>query len=112
MACLPFFVGWVALWTLALAIISEFSHLISGFLWGATLVGANVFILAWSWWQIIEKKAIALAGAVIVVKYAIFGGFVYFVALQPRSVVVGFLLGFSTLIPTLIGLTLYQKRSV
>lgn len=92
--------------------LSESNQITAGFIVGSSVMGGNLLVLVWAWGRIIEKKAIALAATVIVVKYAIFGAIIYFVVTQPGLSTVGFLLGFSSMVPTLVGLVFFQKRSV
>ena len=98
--------------TALMASISPSERFTYSFALGSIVMGLNVLALVWTWGQIIDKKAIALAAVVIVLKYAILGAIIYIVVTQQSISITGFLIGFATVAPTLIGLALLQKRSV
>lgn len=50
---------------------------------GAMVVMASVGLMAWSVQRLFEKKSIALAGMVIVIKYLLLAVLIYWISLQP-----------------------------
>src|SRR5690606_27943129 len=74
--------------------------------WGALLMGLNLLALIWAWDRIFIKKSIALATGVIVLKYAFLGVLVYLTVVQQWADVLGFIIGLSTVLPTVLALSL------
>lgn len=75
---------------------------------GALLMTFNLGALTWTWGRLFEKKSIALAGAIIVIKYAIFGVILFWITRQTWIQVLWLLAGVITIIPTAL---LYSLRS-
>jgi hypothetical protein len=74
---------------------------------GGALAGANLSLLVWTLNRLLQKKSIALAATVIVIKYAaLIGIFVFLYSIGWR-IDFGFALGLSAMFPTL-GYLAYQ----
>ena len=64
------------------------------------IVGVNLGIIAWSLSKIFQKKSIALAVTVIVIKYAVLLGLFVYLYKSGWQVDAGFITGLSSLFPT------------
>lgn len=70
--------------TLALILLSSVVSAIGGVQLGASfavgmgLMGANLLLLAWFWGRIVAKKSFALTSGIIVVKYTVLLGAIFF----------------------------------
>ncbi len=71
----------------------------------------NWMILFWSWRQIFKKKLIALSIVIIVSKYAILGVFLFYIVSSSIFDIKGFLIGLSTILPTVIGYAWMVEKS-
>lgn len=76
---------------------------------GAVLVTVSLVLLTWAWHLILSKKLIALAVSVIVFKYAIFGTIIYIVITKAWVDGVWFVVGVSTLLPTVLLFAIWQN---
>lgn len=70
-------------------------------LFGGILIGLNLAIIAWTFGKIIQKKSVGLAVTVIVMKYAVLIGLFILLYLMEWQIDFGFVLGLSTMLPTL-----------
>ena len=79
---------------------------------GAGLMLFNVVVLGWSWRRLMAKKSIAWTVGIIVIKYAVLLGSLYYLSqtewLRPLGVVVGV---FSFMIAALIFAAIEQKET-
>jgi hypothetical protein len=66
----------------------------------SVIVGANLGIIAWCLGKIFQKKSIALAVTVIVIKYAVLLGLFVYLYKSGWQVDAGFITGLSSLFPT------------
>lgn len=87
------------------------THQIISALLGSSLVGLNLFILAWGWHRIFFKKRVALAASVIVFKYAILVGIIYYVVTGQKADLIWFTGGLVSVAPSIIGLALTVNES-
>jgi predicted Kef-type K+ transport protein len=62
---------------------------------------SNFLVIYWSFQKILEKKSVALATAVIVIKYAVLIGILTVLYLLGWRVNIGFALGLSVMFPVL-----------
>ena len=68
------------------------------YLYGSGLILLNLCAKKWLWSRIVKKKLIALTAIVIVIKYAIFGGIIYYLLKDQQTQVIWLLGGLSTLL--------------
>lgn len=68
---------------------------------GALLTTGNLGLLAWTWTRLFDKKSIAWAGAIIVTKYAILVGILYWILQQRWIQGMWFMAGVVTFVPTM-----------
>lgn len=87
----------------------EMLHLVS-FLAGSMLMTASIGVMAWTLHLLFLKKSIALIGGLIVVKYGILGAIIFWVTRQPVFVTVWFAAGLGLLLPSVLLLTIWEKR--
>jgi hypothetical protein len=69
---------------------------------GAALSGAHLLIMIWCWQQIFNKKSVALAGSVIVIKYAVLGVIVFKVLTQRWLDALPFVAGLGAVVASII----------
>lgn len=80
---------------------------------GATIVTANLALLAWSSWRLLAKKSIAWTVLIIVIKYAVLLGSVVYFARASWFSSLGAGLGIASfVIAALIGAVLLKKEKV
>ena len=89
----------VALITLPLALLSSPQQAVNALLGGA-LIGLNITVIVWSMKRIMLKKSIALAGFVIVIKYAAFIAILMALYSSGWRAGFGFVMGLSSALPT------------
>ena len=77
---------------------------------GALLVFLNLALSAWLWALILKKKLIALSVLIIVFKYSIFGSIIYFLLKSDWLNAILFLVGLSTLVPSVILSRIIDRR--
>lgn len=87
-------------------------HQVLSFVAGWFLVLLNLLLLALIGFLFLRKKLIALAGPLIVIKYAILGLFIYRLMLEPWAVPTFFLAGVATLLATVSIQALQRKNGV
>lgn len=85
-------------------------HQLTGAILGAALMGINLLTIVWVWQRIFQKKSIALAASVIVIKYAILGAIIYFVLKDGKIDPIRFIVGLSSILPTMIFFGLSYKN--
>lgn len=101
-----------------LALWAVFSPLVArGFAVGAGLSAVNLIGLTYAWPRLLEKKSIALPMAVVVSKFALSLGVIYWVTrstntwFESGGAMIGFLIGLGTIIPaTLVGTAVAIKN--
>ena len=86
----------------AILLVTNASQEALSFLFGSTLMLANVAVLAVVWWHILNKKLIALAVSIIVLKYAFIAILLMKVLSRPDVSTIWFCLGLATLLPTVV----------
>lgn len=69
---------------------------------GSVLMTMNLAVLVETWRRIFLKKSIALAVTAIVFKYAILGTIIYLIVTSGRVQLSGFLIGLTTVLPTIV----------
>jgi F0F1-type ATP synthase assembly protein I len=89
----------VLILALPLCIISPMQQGVNCLLGGA-LIGLNITTIVWSMKQIFVKKSIAMAGFVIVIKYAAFIAILMALYASGWRANFGFILGLSAALPT------------
>lgn len=77
---------------------------------GCGLIAVNLPAVIWSWSRIFQKKSIALAVSVIVFKYAILGVIIYLVTSRPELDGMSFLIGLTSIVPTMLIFTLQNAN--
>lgn len=79
---------------------------------GEVLVGFNLLVLIWAWRRIFERKGLALAAGVIVLKYAILISSMHWLIGQKIVSAFGFLIGCGVLLIVLMLLSYdYSKQN-
>ena len=79
-------------------------------IWGAAIAGSQVAMLMWLGHRILHKKGVALTLLVSVFKYGILLG-IFILAFQGQiKITQGFLLGFLTVVPSLLGLMALKPK--
>jgi hypothetical protein len=68
---------------------------------GAAVTTGNMGILAWTWSRLFAKKSIALAGAIIVTKYAILVAILYWILQQSWVQGIWLMTGIISFLPTM-----------
>jgi hypothetical protein len=85
-------------------------HQAAGCVLAGTLMGTNLAIIAWALKNIFQKKSVALAVTVIVIKYAaLLGLFILFYSVG-WQINFGFIVGAASIFPT-VGIVAYQHYS-
>ena len=69
---------------------------------GASLILVNISLLAWTWSKILNKKLVALAVSIIVIKYAIYAVIIYKIVSLAYINKTWFVLGLGTLMPSVL----------
>lgn len=85
-------------------------QLAASFAMGAGLMLANLGALAWSSWRMLTKKPIALTVAVIVIKYALLLGSVFYFARTSWFDSIGAGLGIASFMLAILGSALIAKK--
>lgn len=89
------------------------THHIVQFAIGALLAGANLLVVLWSAQQLLLKKPIALLVTVSVIKYGLLITLAIYAIAARWTMSVGFLIGISTLLPSLVVLAyLINKNGI
>ena len=78
---------------------------------GGAIVNLNLMAISWAWKQILEKKLVALAVSLIVIKYAFIAGVLYVFVEQSWFKGLAFGAGIGSFIVVLAGLTLFSRKS-
>ncbi|MCB0356315.1 MAG: hypothetical protein KDD40_04870 [Bdellovibrionales bacterium] len=78
---------------------------------GEIVVGFNLLALIWAWQRIFSGKGLALAGGVIVFKYAILIASIYWLITQEKVSAFGFLIGCGVLILVMGAVAYDYKKS-
>lgn len=86
-------------------------HNLLSLMLGCGVIGLNLPLVFWSWGRIFRKKSIALAGSVIVFKYAILGVIIYLVTSRPELDGGSFLIGLTSIVPTMVVFTLRNAKN-
>lgn len=97
---------------IAVGSLADSQHKLASFAAGWFLVLLNLVLLALIGFLLLRKKLIALAGPVIVIKYAILGIFIYRLMLEPWADAVFFLVGVATLLVTVSIQALQRQNGV
>lgn len=67
---------------------------------GAAIMTLNMALLGWTWTRIMTKKSVALASAIIVIKYAFFVAILVWIAAQSWVQGIWLMAGVVTFLPT------------
>jgi hypothetical protein len=78
---------------------------------GATLITVNMGLLGWAWTRIMDKKSVALAATVIVIKYAFFVALLVWLAAQSWVQGLWLMAGVITFVPTTL-IFAYRERDL
>ncbi len=79
---------------------------------GAVVAGCHLGLTVWCWQRVLNKKSIALTGAVIVSKYAILGALIYRVMTGHVFSSSWFLIGFGIVVMTAVLTGLSKPKEV
>jgi hypothetical protein len=82
----------------------------ASFLMGSALMVVNVLLLAWTWWRILTQKRIAWTLLVIVIKYAVLLGTIYYFTRAGWFNSLGFGLGIVSFVVAALGLGLLLEK--
>lgn len=82
----------------------------ASFALGSGLMLANVLLLAWTWWRILTQKRIAWTLLVIVIKYAVLLGAIFYFARSGWFNSVGVGLGIVSFVVAALGLGLLSDK--
>jgi hypothetical protein len=69
---------------------------------GALIAGCHLSLTIWCWQRVLNKKSIALTGAIIVSKYAILGALIYKILTGRLLNSSWFLIGFGIVVMTVV----------
>lgn len=79
---------------------------------GAGVISASIGLMIWAFQRIFEKKSVALAGLVIVIKYALLAVVIYWIAKQGWADLAWLSLGVGSVVFTAIVYTLTTKNEL
>lgn len=78
---------------------------------GAMVVNVNLVAISWAWNLVLEKKLIALAVSIIVIKYALIAGLLYIFVGQSWFKALAFGAGVASFMIVLAGATMLSRKN-
>lgn len=87
--------------TLVLLAATQDFQLGASFALGAAIMLLNLVALAWGWWRVLAQKTIAWTVLIIVIKYAVLLGAIFYLSRQPWFQIVGAGLGVASFLVAL-----------
>jgi|GEM_PF-6608373 len=96
---------------IALYLFSHSTSLVFSWLLGGLMMNLNLQALSWAWSLIFQKKLIALAVSIIVIKYAILAGILFSSLSQAWFHALAFGAGIASLMIVLTGTLLISRKA-